>query len=359
MIIQPLLASYRVNFFNELFDHYKSVTVYARLQAGEGFGSITDANFTRVHTPLFGRRSLLYFQVGVISSIIKKRPKLIFITADFRAIHFWVVLIVSTFLKIPVFSHGQGLYNKVSPSLLHRFMFKTSVYLSSQYVCYTPSVARSLIDIGIKHRNLMVVDNTIVNKFTVAPIEKLRHGTRILYIGRMRSGSGLPLLFDAVALLSKQGIHVGLDLVGDGIEFNKLKRLATFLNIDVNFYGSIYDDKEISVLSKKSSIGVYPGDAGLSVVHYMSLSLIPVVHSDLPKHMGPEPSYIMAGKNGLLFRRGDSVSLANVLSELLLDKQLMHKIAIESFKTYQELSELSMAKKIINKMDSYLGKGGN
>ena len=60
---------------------------------------------------------------------------------------------------------------------------------------------------------------------------------------------------------------------------------------------------------------------------------------------------------GCYLEGGDSVSLANVLSELLLDKQLMHKIAIESFKTYQELSELSMAKKIINKMDSYLGKG--
>ena len=64
MIIQPLLASYRVNFFNELFDHYKSVTVYARLQAGEGFGSITDANFTRVHTPLFGPPiSIIFFRL--------------------------------------------------------------------------------------------------------------------------------------------------------------------------------------------------------------------------------------------------------------------------------------------------------
>ena len=205
---------------------------------------------------------------------------------------------VANIFKIPVFSHGQGLYNKPKPRLIHRILFKTTIWFSSSYVCYTQSVYDSLINIGIKSHKLSVMDNTIVNDFPITIEEKNNIQNKLLYIGRLREGCNLKLLFDVMKKLEDKEIMLKLDIIGDGHKRKELEEYVETLNIDVTFFGAIYDDEIISNMSKDCKLGIYPGDAGLSVVHYMSLSLIPIVHSDLTKHMGPEPSYIKDGKNG-------------------------------------------------------------
>jgi len=355
VVIQPILTSYRQPFFNELSEHFKTVNVYADLNVGEGFKSDISGNFNSIHTEVLGNRKTVYYQRGIIFDILKSRPSTIFITADFRALHFWLILIISKILNISIFSHGQGLYNKPNPSLLHKLMFKVTTALSDSYICYTDSVFNSLIAIGINKKYLSIMDNTIVNTYTVTPSEKLADiHKRILYIGRLREGSNLELLFEAMHILKLNGKEVVLDIVGDGTEKKKYETIVNSLNLNVKFFGAVYDNKIIQEISKNSSIGIYPGDAGLSLVHYMSLSLVPIIHDDLTKHMGPEPSYIKHGINGLTFERNDAKSLAKTIETLLGNESMIKKLSRSAFDTYMSLSKPTMAEKLIEIMKPYL-----
>jgi len=354
VIIQPILTSYRKKLFDELTDSFNKVDIYSIQNVGNGFKSDIEGKFKTIHTQVIGSRTKVYYQKGIILAILKNKPTAIFVTADFRAVHYFLILLVAKILKIPIFSHGQGLYNKPNPSLIHRLLFNYTIGLSSSYVCYTDSVYRSLISIGINRAKLSVMDNTIVNEFPLKPSDKSTITDRLLYIGRLRESSNLELLFEALKILKSKSHNVGLDIIGDGIQRSMLEDLSQTLNLDICFHGAIYDDEKITELSQNSTIGVYPGDAGLSLVHYMSLSLVPIVHDNLTKHMGPEPSYIKHGINGLTFERNDAKSLAKTIETLLGNESMIKKLSRSAFDTYMSLSKPTMAEKLIEIMKPYL-----
>ena len=149
MIIQPVLASYRLEFFNELSKYYGDVVIYADHKPSHGFSNEVNGLFKLVRTKTFGKRSFLYYQTKILSSIIKNKPELIFITADTRAIHFWLVLFLCKINDIPIFCHGQGLYHRPDPSLFIKVMYKLITDIASCYFCYTKISKDSLIGIGV------------------------------------------------------------------------------------------------------------------------------------------------------------------------------------------------------------------
>jgi len=357
LIIQPILTSYRKKLFDDLSDKFTKVDIYSIQNSGNGFKGNIQGKFSSINTPLIGNRNKIYYQKGIIFSIIRNRPTAIFLTADFRAVHYFLILLIAKILHIPIFSHGQGLYDKPNPSLIHRILFKTTIWLSSSYICYTKSVYQTLIDIGIKEDKLSIMDNTIVNEFPVKIESKQDIKNKLLYIGRLREGCNLELLFNAMKILEEDDIKLTLNIVGDGEKRVELEKYTKELNLDINFLGAIYDDELISNLSKECKIGIYPGDAGLSIVHYMSLSLVPIVHSNLTKHMGPEPSYIKDNENGLMFIGDDENSLASVIKKALIEKELSKTLSKNAFNTYESLLSPTMAEKLMNTMTPYINKG--
>jgi glycosyltransferase involved in cell wall biosynthesis len=353
LVIQPLIASYRKDFFDTLSHYFDKVVIYANLETTNGFKSDIDGKFEKVHTPVLGKREKIYYQKGIIKSILKEKPTAIYLTADFRALHYFLILMVAKVLNIPIFPHGQGLYDKPNPGFVHKVLFKATIALSSSYICYTKSVYDSLVDIGIHPNKLSIMDNTIVNHYTIRIEDKKDIKNKLIYIGRLREGSNLALLFDAMKLLKDENIELSLDIVGDGNERENLEKYAKELNLNIHFLGAIYDDKKISEVSKEAKVGVYPGDAGLSIVHYMSLSLIPIVHSSLERHMGPEPSYIKDGYNGFLFDRNNAISLAKNIKKALFSENI--DVASNAFATYMKLSNPSMGEKFINIIQAFIG----
>jgi hypothetical protein len=117
----------------------------------------------------------------------------------------------------------------------------------------------------------------------------------------------------------------------------------------IKFYGKIFDQQKITDISKKCYIGCYPGQAGLSVVHHMSLSLPSLVHSDLTTHMGPEPSYILNNINGFMFGNYCSDSIAEALGSAYdkRDTKEYSQIGYKSFQTYSDLINPDFSDKLI------------
>lgn len=353
LVVQPILASYRKNMFDELASFFGQVVVLSKLNAGNGFDKNVRGEFKTIHTPVKGSSTSFYYQVGVISSYLRMKPDVVFMTADLRALNFWVMLLVCGLFRTPVFSHGQGVYDK------HLHGFKRSVYkilfsivccLSTRYICYTDSVKTSLLKLGMEEDKLSVMHNTLVNNAALSAQQKNVMNVsrnRFVYIGRLRKGCNLELFFNAMKVLKDKEMPIRLEVVGDGEKQAVLKALAKKLGVDVRFHGAIYSDDTLRKISANCAVGIYPGDAGLSVVHYMSLSLIPFIHGFMSKHMGPEPSYVLDQINGVLFERDSVESLVDKIEILLDEKTDISSLSNNAYAAYVSLSKESMASKLI------------
>lgn len=287
----------------------------------------------------FGK-SFGVIQQGLISYMVHNRPDAIIIFANPRYLSYWSVLIAGKFLHIPIYSRGHGLYKKKKISIGYKIMYSLMINLSKKYLCYTESVKDSLLPL-VKDPDKLVVDyNTLYNDYPVYPKEKTGQEKGILFIGRLRPRCGIEELIAAIKTLRSTGsINLGLHIIGDGI-LGDWVREQSKENTWISYHGMVYEDREIQEISRECRFGVFPGDAGLSVVHMMSLSLPPLTHDTMYTHMGPEPSYIQSGVNGWLYSKSSPTkTLSSVISDLAgIPPAEMKIFQNNAFETYLKLS---------------------
>lgn len=348
-VIQPLITNYRIGFFEELAQSASDFLLLADIAASaDGFGEFQKFRFNFLQTRTIGRRDKIYFQSGIILGLLRFRPNIIFVTADFRSLNYWLILAFGCLFNVEIFSHGQGVYNKKSIGFFRRFAFLISISLSTRYICYTELSRQSLVLNGVGGRKLRVMENTLTNEVKVEKKTELSDKLGVAFIGRLREGSEVDLLIEAVKLLKDRGFEIEVHIVGEGILSDKYRRLVAERGLNFVFHGSMYSNQEIYEAISHCSLGIHPGDAGLSVVHYMSFGLIPIVHDSIYDHMGPEPSYIVNNQNGLTFARGSSQSLAQVLEGFFEERYDFPDLAKNAYETFQELNRDSMANKFLN-----------
>ncbi|MFO0827678.1 MAG: glycosyltransferase [Phycisphaerales bacterium] len=130
--------------------------------------------------------------------------------------------------------------------------------------------------------------------------------TRLIAIRR------LDLLIEAAAILRREGLDVGLLLVGDGPERANLERLARERDVPTVFYGACYDEDKLALLTMASNVTVAPGKVGLTAMQSLAFGT-PVVTHDDPSEQMPEWEAIIPGRNGSLFRKNDVTALAEAM----------------------------------------------
>lgn len=344
--IQPYLVNYR----KELVDSLKienELTVLSDIpDSKSGFSPVIEEGFDFVHCKLkyfLGGR--LYFQKGVLRTIFNRSPDAILAAASVRDISFWLALIFCWLCKVPMYAHGQGLYNKASPGVMNKCMYFVLIFFSRKYFCYTQSVKNSLVDIGINPKHLVVIENSI--SFDSDGEEVLKTGVEngILFIGRLRQGSNLELLIESMIKLNSINIEYELHIIGTGEEESYYRN--KYSHKWIHWYGKIYDQSKIVEISKLCRLGCYPGDAGLSVVHYFSLRLPALVHDDMYSHMGPEPSYIESGLNGFTFSKSETDIGSVIKSVFNLSREDYFNVSDGAFKKYRKLNSPSFGKRMI------------
>lgn len=225
--------------------------------------------------------------------------------------------------------------------------------LCHKYVCYTESSRESFKNLPQWCRDkCFVADNTIYNEHALSNRQKKYDKNGVLYIGRIRKGANVDLLAKAVIELNQEGKNITLHIIGGGeYEIGLKEQFHQFEYI--KFYGKIYDQKEITKISKHCFIGCYPGQAGLSVVHYMSLALPALIHADLTQHMGPEPSYVKHNVNGFMFNNYSIESMAQAIDNayLIRESTKYEEIGNESFQTYSRLINPDFSDKLISAIE--------
>jgi glycosyltransferase involved in cell wall biosynthesis len=224
------------------------------------------------------------------------------------------------------------------------------------YICYAPIVRQAFLDTGFSGEKLAVAHNSLINRVLVTPREKDERvkqqpgknasANGILFIGRLRRESRIDRLLRVIDRIRREdGFDLTLHIIGEGEESAMLKAQARGSSWAV-FHGGIYDAARIREISLDCFAGCYPGNAGLSVVHMMSLSLPVITHDNWRQH-GPEPSFIRDGVSGWLFDHTDpDSSLYRAIRALASDPAKVAEMRRHAFADYQALAYPSLAERI-------------
>lgn len=352
-IVQPFITAYRVPVLRDLVCAGRwRVTVLAdTLPPSDGYGAIDFATLglsrwvTSQHLQLAAGR--LVWQRGVLGLAVRGSPGVYWLSANPRDLSMWLALVLLRLRGRKVYTHGQGAYARPGAKGLYALLWRVLVALSTAYVGYTPLSCESLRQCGVPSRKLRVAHNSVSFDAALPPQQRNYAGLGVLFLGRLRARSQLDVLLRAVQEIRQSTVlDVTVEVVGDGTESQALKARHAG-DPWIAWHGEVYDPQRIAEISRSCVVGCYPGDAGLSVVQYMALSLVPVVHAALSQHMGPEPSYIESGVNGEVFDKdGGAADLARVLTGLLGNPQRLAQLAQGAWSTYLQLTIPSLGQRL-------------
>jgi O-antigen/teichoic acid export membrane protein len=351
-IIEPAWTNYRFPVYRELAERCQVDWIFSPTKRETGFGDVSpsdsktlryiEATMWKPFGEKFG-----HWQVGVIWYLLRERPDVVMLSADPRSLSFWSALILGRFLGIPTYAHGHGVYKKVRISWSYRIMMNLLLRLSAGYVAYAPIVREAFARHGFSVAKVRVAHNSIVNPCPVRPEEKTRAEQGILFLGRLRPGCGVEILLQAVKKLREEdGLRLDLHIIGGGEQESGL-RSKYYRDGWVRWYGEVYDPSQIQAISRECFAGCYPGNAGLSVIHMMSLSLPVLVHNDIRMHQGPEPSFVRDGENGFLFDHSRvSQAIYEALKTLAVDRVALDRMRQFASSDYERLTNPSLATRL-------------
>ncbi len=156
------------------------------------------------------------------------------------------------------------------------------------------------------------------------PVDHSGSATRLLFVGRVVELKGLGVLLDAISRLAERHPRLGLTVVGDGPDRDRLQRHAHSLGISdrVTFVGS-RSQAEVADHLSGSDIFVLPSFAeGVPVVLMEALGAgLPVVASVV----GGVVELVAEDINGFLVSPANVEQLADRLEQLIGDAELRQR----------------------------------
>jgi glycosyltransferase involved in cell wall biosynthesis len=146
-------------------------------------------------------------------------------------------------------------------------------------------------------------------------------------IGRISEFKGQHLLIEAVQRLNNEGIRVQAWIVGDAFEvkyLNQLKKMTKDFDLvdQIHFPGFYENPMELMSCLDAVVLTTKKESFGLVLIEAMHAG-VPVIGSDA----GGVPEIIDHRKTGLLFETWNSVSLAEMIKQLVLDEKLRKDLA--------------------------------
>lgn len=259
----------------------------------------------------------LFWQYGVLSRTFDKVSTVIFL-GEMTVISTWIAALIFKLRGVKVLFWGHGLYGSESYFKRQvRFLF---LKLADHNLVYDNRAKKLMINHGFQHDKISVIYNSInyekqkelFNRHFSNSNEGLFKNElpTLLFIGRLTLKKKVHELIKAVVLLNNDDHRYNLLIVGDGHEKQVLKKLAKQLikKKQCIFYGSTYNEEEISKLILNSQLVVSPGNIGLTAIHSLSYGTPVCSHSNFENQM-PEVEAIIEGQNGFLFKEGDLESL--------------------------------------------------
>jgi glycosyltransferase involved in cell wall biosynthesis len=205
------------------------------------------------------------------------------------------------YMFLNFFSHGGFVYGKTAKHIMEKKGFKKKI-----------DVIYNSLNYEIQNK-LYSSKASLADKFNSCK-------PYIIFSGRIEERKQLKLLFDAILMLKNKEEHISLIIIGEGNYKELLIAYAKLLKISnqVLFYGSCYDEEQLSVLYKNSFVCVIPGAVGLGAIHSFTYGTPVITNDNIDSH-GPEIEALKDGVTGAFYKYSNLESLSN---KILLFKNM-------------------------------------
>ena len=229
--------------------------------------------------------------------------------------------------------------NSLSAALYRRFI-QLMTRAIGRYVDKIICVNKDYIPIfekwGINPDKLIYIPNGVDTKrFSPGKSKvKQKFGKQklIVYFGRLHYQKNVDLLIRSFKLLKKKMQNIKLVIIGDGTDFNKLKKMSAD-DEDIIMTGFVSDEDLIDYL-RASNIVVFPSrgeNASFTLMEAMACEL-PVVSSDVGN-----AKRILGEGCGFLLKKYTEEEIADICEQVLKDDNKAKKISKKA-REYVELN---------------------
>ena len=281
-------------------------------------GNVTELNNVFFHG--------LEYQRGVLK-LLRKDYDTYIIYSGTHCISSWLFLILRKvfYPKKRVYAWSHGMLGKERGVIL--WLYRRLFGLFTGAFIYNERSRRIMIEKGVPAGKLTTIYNSLDydkqlplrQSLSYRPIyyEHFRNKNRnIVFIGRLTKVKRFDLLIDAVSRLKQRCELVNVTFIGDGVERKNMERMVEERSIgdQVWFYGACYDEKTNAELIYNADLCISPGNIGLTAMHVLMFGC-PAITNDDFDHQMPEFEAIVEGETGAFFKAGDSVSLADSITE--------------------------------------------
>lgn len=218
--------------------------------------------------------------------------------------------------------------NSFSAAIYRRFI-QLMTRAIGRYVDKIICVNRDYIPIfkkwGINPDKMIYIPNGVdINRFSPGKSkikEKFKNQKLIVYFGRLHYQKNVDLLIRSFNLLKNRMQNIKLVIIGDGTDFNKLKKMSADDN-DIIMTGFVSDEELVDYL-RAANIIVFPSrgeNASFTLMEAMACEL-PVVSSDVGN-----AKRILGEGRGFLLERYTEEEIADICETVLKDENNAKKI---------------------------------
>ncbi len=188
--------------------------------------------------------------------------------------------------------------------------------------------------IGVEPGKTKVIYNA-VDFLTNFPARQEPVSPTLVFSGRLTPWKGVEMLIKVVADLKQKYPDIIFEILGEGSEFEKLKKLADELGVkdQVKFRGRVSEEESHQVFARSTIFVLNTNYEGLSHAILNALSVgVPIITTPI----GGNPEVILDDENGLLAPYDNFEAWKSAISRLLDDKDLRQKLSVNGRKTLEK-----------------------
>lgn len=270
--------------------------------------------------------------------------------------------VVAKIYDIPsVFTaHGWAFTEGIAKS--KRFFFENIERIVAKYTNKIICVSDYDKNLALKvmpeyHEKLIVIHNGIKEKRLSVSYLKDGKYLNVVMIARFSIQKDQKLLIDAIDELNKEGVHIRLNLVGDGPEKNNVRIYSESKSYANNIFLLGERTDIMDILARNDVVALISKWEGFPICILEAMCQgKPVVASDV----GGVNEAVIEGKTGFLVPRGNKEILKDKLKQLYDNKDLIIQLGENARKNFMNrfLTEIMMKKILRVYREIYIGVNG-
>lgn len=306
-------------------------------------------------------------QPAAVRASLSGKYDTIILLGNSKWITTWIAAVCArlTGKRVLMWTHGWLRQERGLPGAFRRVFYR----LADGLLLYGHRAKSIGTNAGFKPETMHVIYNSldadvqrrIADSITEQETEETRRSLfpnrhklpMLINITRLHEYKRLDLLIEAAAELKHQGLDTNVLIVGDGPHRKTLESLAQQLDVNAVFTGSIYDERQLGIMLRASTLTVMPGPIGLLVMHSLAYGTPVISHGNLDTQM-PEAEAVIDGITGGFFREGDPNSLADTIRSWLADPSKAAQGRVHARKIIDHLYNPATQRELIDRAVSGL-----